>query len=107
MRKCTFAQVIITQLLLHSHFIGGGTTRKFQKGCTVLSGNPDKKYDYCITLPRTFVHDCSYPSQSSRPTHPSPLCIPVTSHLTVIILGIPIILVIVVIAPTLASPPSE
>ena len=38
---------------------------EIRKGCTVLLGNPDKKYDYCITLPRTFVHDCSYPSQPS------------------------------------------
>ena len=64
-------------LLLPSPHKQGGTTRKFQKGCTVLLGNPDKKCDYCVTVPRTFVHDCSYPS---HPTHPSPLYIPVTSH---------------------------
>ena len=59
---------------------GGGTTRKFQKGCPVLLGNPDKKYDYCITLPRTFVHDCSYPSNPSHLSHHSPLYFPLTSH---------------------------
>ena len=59
---------------------GGGTTRKFQKGCPVLLGNPEKKYDYCITLPRTFVHDCSYPSNPSHLSHHSALYFPLTSH---------------------------
>ena len=39
---------------------GGRTTRKFRKECTVLWGNREmtEKYEYCITVPRTFVHDC-------------------------------------------------
>ena len=45
-----------------------------------LLGNPDKKYDFCITVPRTFVHDCSYLSHPTHPSHHSPLYIPVTSH---------------------------
>ena len=39
---------------------GGRTTRKFQKRCTVLRGNREttEKYEYCGTVPRTFVQDC-------------------------------------------------
>ena len=39
---------------------GGRTARKLRKGCTVLRGNPGitEQYEYCITVPRTFVHDC-------------------------------------------------
>ena len=39
---------------------GGRTARKFQKGCTVLWGKREmtEKYEYCSTVPRTFVHDC-------------------------------------------------
>ena len=39
----------------------GRTARKFQKGCTVLRGNRQmtKKYEYCCTVSRTFVQDCS------------------------------------------------
>ena len=38
---------------------GGRTSRKFRKGCTVLKGNRDmtEKYEYCSTVPRTFVQD--------------------------------------------------
>ena len=34
---------------------------KFRKGCTVLRGNREmtEKYEYCSTIPRTFVQDCS------------------------------------------------
>ena len=41
---------------------GGRTAREFRKGCTVLRGNPEmtKKYEYYITAPRTFLHDCSF-----------------------------------------------
>ena len=40
---------------------GGRTARKFWKGCTALRGNREtrKKYEYCSTVPRTFVQDCS------------------------------------------------
>ena len=39
---------------------GGRTAKKFQKGCTVLLGNPEmtEKYEYFITVSRTCVHDC-------------------------------------------------
>ena len=42
---------------------GGRTARKFRKGCTVLRGNREmtEKYEYCSTVPRTFVPDCSSP----------------------------------------------
>ena len=38
---------------------GGRTSRKFRKGCTVLKGNREmtEKYEYCSTVPRTFVQD--------------------------------------------------
>ena len=51
---------------------GGRTARKFRKGCTVLRGNREmtEKYEYCSTVPRTFVPDCSSPvfplSQESK-----------------------------------------
>ena len=40
---------------------GGRTARKFRKDCTVLRGNREitEKYEYCSTVPRTFVQDCS------------------------------------------------
>ena len=40
---------------------GGRTARKFRRGCTVLRGNRElaEKYEYCSTVPRTFVQDCS------------------------------------------------
>ena len=39
---------------------GGRNARKFRKGCTVVRGNGEikKKFEYCITVPRTFVQDC-------------------------------------------------
>ena len=39
---------------------GGRTARKFRKGCTVLRGNREvtEKYEYCSTVPGTFVQDC-------------------------------------------------
>ena len=39
---------------------GGRTARKFWKGCIVLRGNREitEKYEYCSTVPRTFVQDC-------------------------------------------------
>ena len=42
---------------------GGRTARKFRKGCTVLRGNREmtEKYEYCSTVPRTFVQDCMNP----------------------------------------------
>ena len=51
---------------------GGRTARKFRKGCTVLRGNREmtEKYEYCSTVPRTFVQDCRSPvfplSQESK-----------------------------------------
>ena len=42
--------------------VGGGRTgRKFRKECTVLRGNREmaQKYEYCCTVPRTFVQDYS------------------------------------------------
>ena len=40
---------------------GRRTTRKFRKRCTVLRGNREiiEKYEYCGTVARTFVQDCS------------------------------------------------
>ena len=40
---------------------GGKTARKFRKGYAVLRGNWEmtEKYEYCSTVPRTFVQDCS------------------------------------------------
>ena len=40
---------------------GRRTVGKFRKGCTVLGGNREmaEKYEYCSTVPRTVVHDCS------------------------------------------------
>ena len=39
----------------------GRTTRKFRRGCTVLRGNQEmtEKHEYCSTVPRKFVQDCS------------------------------------------------
>ena len=39
---------------------GGRTARKFRKGCTMLRGNREltEAYEYCSTIPRTFVQDC-------------------------------------------------
>ena len=48
------------------NFVQGGgrerTARIFRKGCTVLRGNREmtEKYEYCSTVPRTFVQDCRY-----------------------------------------------
>ena len=38
----------------------GRNARKCRKGCTVVRGNIEikKKFEYCITVPRTFVQDC-------------------------------------------------
>ena len=46
---------------LYRSWGGGRTARKFRKGCTVLRGNRQmtEKYEYCSTIPRTFVRDCS------------------------------------------------
>ena len=43
---------------------GGRTARKFRKECTVLRGNREmtEKYEYCSTVPRTFVQDCRFNS---------------------------------------------
>ena len=40
----------------------GRTARKFRKGRTVLRGNREmtEKYEYCSTVPRTFVQDWSF-----------------------------------------------
>ena len=40
---------------------GGRAARKCRKGCTVLRRNREmtEKYEYCNTVPRTFVQDCS------------------------------------------------
>ena len=40
---------------------GRRTAKKFRKRCTVLRGNREisEKYEYCSTVPRTFVQDCS------------------------------------------------
>ena len=39
----------------------GELQKKFRKGCTVLWGNPEmtENYEFCITVLRTFVHDCN------------------------------------------------
>ena len=39
---------------------GGRTAREFRKGCTVLREDREmtEKYEYCRTVPRTFVQDC-------------------------------------------------
>ena len=39
---------------------GGRTARKFRKGCTILRGNREltEAYEYCSTVPMTFVQDC-------------------------------------------------
>ena len=39
---------------------GERNARKFRKGCTVLRGNLEvtEKYEYCSTVPRTFVQVC-------------------------------------------------
>ena len=41
---------------------GGRTARKFRKVYTVLRGNREmtEKYEYCSTVPRTFVQDCVF-----------------------------------------------
>ena len=38
----------------------GRNARKFRKGCTILRGNREMTeiYEYCSTVPRTFVQDC-------------------------------------------------
>ena len=70
--------------------------------------NDRKRNEYCITVPRTFVHDCSYPIQPSHPTHrslPGPLFLQVTSHPNHS--RYPCFLVILVIPPTLPSCPKQ
>ena len=46
---------------------GERTATKFRKGCTVLRGNREKteKYEYCSTVPRTFVQDCTEPASKT------------------------------------------
>ena len=41
---------------------GERTARKLRKGCTVLRGDREmtEKYEYCSTVPRTFVQDWSF-----------------------------------------------
>ena len=43
---------------------GGRSARKFRTGCTALRGNREmtEKYEYCSTVPKTFVQDCMNPS---------------------------------------------
>ena len=60
----TMLDVCIQNFFLFStlHRLGGGrTATKFRKGCTLLWGIPEitEKCEYCITVSRTFVHDCS------------------------------------------------
>ena len=45
----------------------GRTARKFRKGCTVLGGNREmtEKYEYCGTVSRTFVQDCSFQTNTA------------------------------------------
>ena len=54
---------------------GGRTARKFRKGCTVLRGNREmtEKYEYCSTVPRTFVQDCRLLTMSRKSDHVTPL----------------------------------
>ena len=40
---------------------GGRTARKFRKGCTEMT----EKNEYCSTVPRTFVQDCSITHQKN------------------------------------------
>ena len=53
---------------------GGRTARKFRKGCTVLRGNREmtEKYEYCSTVARTFVQDCSF--MKSNTVYVASLC---------------------------------
>ena len=46
---------------------GERTARKFRKGCTVLRGKREvtEKYEYCSTVARTFVQDCSFMKSST------------------------------------------
>ena len=59
----TMLDVCIQNFFLFStlHKLGEGRTAiKFRKGCTLLWGIPEmtEKCEYCITVSRTFVHDC-------------------------------------------------
>ena len=48
--------------------IGGGrTARKSREGCTVLRGNREmtEKYEFCSTVPRSFVQDCRWDKNSA------------------------------------------
>ena len=51
---------------------GGRSARQFRKGCTVLRGNRQmtEKYDYCSTVPKTFVQEFDRLSTSSRLVEP-------------------------------------
>ena len=42
---------------------GGRSARKCRTGCTAFRGNREmiEKYEYCSTVPRTFVQDCMNP----------------------------------------------
>ena len=60
-KKCwTSVSRIFSQVSTLYRVGGERTARKFRKRCTVLWGNQEmtEKYEYCSTVPRTFVHDC-------------------------------------------------
>ena len=46
---------------------GGRNARKFRKGCTVLGEDREmtEKEEYCGTVPRTFVQDCSFQTNTA------------------------------------------
>ena len=50
---------------------GGRTARKFWKVCTVLRGNREmtEKYEFCSTVPRSFVQDCRLVTISRKSDH--------------------------------------
>ena len=50
---------------------GGRTARKFWKVCTVLRGNREmtEKYEFCSTVPRSFVQDCRLVTMSRKSDH--------------------------------------
>ena len=46
-------------LVLTLYRLGWGAARKVRNECTVIWGAQNtENYEYCITVPRTFVHDC-------------------------------------------------
>ena len=61
-QRWTHVSKISSEFQLCIGWGGGRTATKFWKGCTVLRRNREmtEKYEYCSTVPRTFVQDCSF-----------------------------------------------